>query len=57
MENKREAGNIDSNDISWMYCYGDIKFNILVEHNHKSMIVELQFLLNMMYVMYVNTFL
>ena len=35
-------------DYSWLFQYGDIKFNLLVELNGKSLIVECQFLLSLM---------
>ena len=32
----------------WLYNYGDIKFNVLIEYNNMSLIGEIQFLLSMM---------
>ena len=43
--NKAEFGVTNNN---WLYCYGDIKLNILMEYKRISMIVECQFLLSFM---------
>eukprot|EP01083_Nonionella_stella_P064697 168888_1 len=43
LEHKRENNN------EWnLYQYADVKMNVLLQHNNKSMIVEVQFLLDFM---------
>ena len=57
--NSKNNSGIDGDDNStdnkygWMRKYGDIKFNVLIEHNGASMIGEIQFLLGMFSIFWV----